>query len=58
MNCEHRIELEWPAGRPPIAVGLCGLQKYLPVHCPRFKQECPVYIKEYNLDTSAGHPNK
>lgn len=55
MNCEYRVELDWKGNPPYIPIGLCKLQKYEPVYCPKFKQECSVYIKEYNLDTSVRH---
>ena len=38
-------------------IKLCKLQ-HCPVICPEFKEDCPVYSKEYNTDTSAGHPAK
>lgn len=37
-------------------IKLCKLQ-HCPVICPEFKEDCPVYSKEYNTDTSAGHLN-
>ena len=37
-------------------IKLCKLQHCGPVFCPEFKEDCPVYSKEYNTDTSAGHP--
>lgn len=39
-------------------IKLCKLQHCDPVFCPEFKEDCPVYSKEYNTDTSAGHPVK
>lgn len=39
-------------------IKLCKLQHCDPVFCPEFKEDCPVYSKEYNTDTSAGHPAK
>ena len=41
-----------------LRIKLCKLQQGNPVACPEFKEDCPVYSKEYNLDTSAGHPVK
>ena len=53
MDCEYRVRINWKDISPYILIGLCKLQGCEPVYCPKFKQECPIYLREYNIDTSA-----
>lgn len=39
-------------------IKLCRLQNCEPTSCPEVKEDCPVYSKEYNTDTSAHHLQK
>ena len=39
-------------------IKLCKLQNCEPTVCPEIKEDCPVYLKEYNTDTSIPCSNK
>lgn len=53
-KCPYKITIRnWD-----LRISLCKLQHCEPVACPEVKEDCPVYSKEYNTDTSAGHPAK
>lgn len=53
-RCPYRVilkDFDW-------RIKLCKLQNWEPTFCPEVKEDCPVYSREYNSDTSAGHPKK
>lgn len=35
-------------------IKLCKLQNCEPTFCPEIKEDCLIYLKEYNSNTSAG----
>lgn len=39
-------------------IKLCKLQNWEPTFCPEVKEDCPVYSREYNSDTSVRHSFK
>lgn len=48
-RCPYRVMLkdfDW-------RIKLCKLQNCEPVACPEIKENCPIYSKDYNTDTSA-----
>ena len=50
-GCNHQITLK------DFPYPCCKAQKYCPpVFCPYNYMECPVYLKEYNTNTSTHYP--
>ena len=50
-RCHYRVilkDFDW-------RIKLCKLQNCEPTFCPKVKENCPIYSKEYNTDTSARH---
>ncbi len=53
-RCPYRVilkDFDW-------RIKLCKLQNCEPTFCPEVKEDCPVYLKEYNTDTSIPRSNK
>lgn len=52
-RCSYRVilkDFDW-------RIKLCKLQDCIPVACPEIKEDCPIYLKEYNISKSGLHPN-
>lgn len=51
-RCPYRVilkDFDW-------RIKLCKLQNYEPTFCPEVKEDCSIYLKEYNISKSAQHP--